>query len=134
MRDRTLARRQRLPALWAGKGSTTLLLSALADDEPSLRRMGLTLASTKPGFWSRPDAQEYLKRLLVDPDSQVRLAALSTVEEHGLIRSRRRPWRAGSRRSRPTRRSRAAPKGPRSSGHRSRCYARPTSASAGRGS
>ena len=34
-----------------------------------------------------PDTQEYLKRLLVDPDSQVRLLALSTVEQHGLIRN-----------------------------------------------
>ena len=30
---------------------------------------------------------EYLKRLLVDPDAQVRLLALSTVEQHGLIRA-----------------------------------------------
>ena len=62
-------------------------MSALADDEPALRRRGLTLASTKAGFWTRPDTQEYLKRLLVDPDSQVRLLALSTVEQHGLIRN-----------------------------------------------
>jgi hypothetical protein len=64
-----------------------LLLAALADDEPALRRRGLTLASTKVGFLTRPDAQEYVKRLLVDPDSQVRLVALSTVEQHGLIRN-----------------------------------------------
>src|SRR5262249_6991050 len=68
------------PALWAGKGSTTLLLAALADDTPELRSLGLTLASTKPGFWGREDAREYLKGLLVDPDRQVRLAALATVE------------------------------------------------------
>ena len=87
VRDRTLRGINSLPALWAGKGSSKLLLSALADDEPALRRRGLTLASTKVGFWSRPDTQEYLKRLLVDPDAQVRLLALSTVEQHGLIRN-----------------------------------------------
>ena len=40
VRDRTLRGINSLPALWAGKGSTKLLLSALADDEPSLRRRG----------------------------------------------------------------------------------------------
>ena len=29
----------------------------------------LTLVSSKHALWSRPDAQEHLKRLLVDPDS-----------------------------------------------------------------
>jgi cellulose synthase operon protein C len=87
VRDRALRGINSLPALWAGKGSSKLLLSALADDEPTLRRRGLTLASTKIGFFTRPDSQEYLKRLLVDPDSQVRLLALSTVEQHGLIRN-----------------------------------------------
>ena len=81
VRDRTLRGINGLPALWAGKGSSKLLLSALADDEPALRRRGLTLASTKVGFLSRPDTQEYLKRLLVDPDAQVRLLALSAVEQ-----------------------------------------------------
>ena len=76
VRDRTLRGINGLPELWAGKGSTKLLLSALADDEPALRRRGLTLASTKAGFWSRPDTLEYLKRLLVDPDAQVRRLAL----------------------------------------------------------
>ena len=74
VRDRTLRGINGMPLLWAGKGSAKLLLSALADDEPTLRRRGLTLASTKAGFWSRPDAVEYLKRLLVDPDAQVRLS------------------------------------------------------------
>jgi HEAT repeat protein len=87
VRDRTLRGANALPALWTGKGSTTLLLSALADDVASIRRMGLTLAASKAGFWSRPDAREHLKRLLVDPDAQVRIAALATVEEHGLVRN-----------------------------------------------
>src|SRR5262249_28009899 len=68
-------------------GSTALLLAALADDTPALRKLGLTLGSTKPGFWNRTDSREYLKRLLVDPDGQVRLAALATVERHALIRA-----------------------------------------------
>ena len=63
VRDRTLRGVSRLPALWGGKGSTSLLFAALADDAPALRRLGLTFASTKSGFWERADAQEYLKRL-----------------------------------------------------------------------
>ncbi len=87
VRDRALRGINSFPKLWSGKGSSKLLLSALADDEPALRRRGLTLASTKVGFLTRPDTLEYLKRLLVDPDAQVRLLALSTVEQHGLIRN-----------------------------------------------
>jgi hypothetical protein len=87
VRDRALRGINALPALWMGKGSTALLLAALADDTPALRRLGLELASTKPGFWGRSDAHEYLKRLLVDPDAQVRLSALATVERHALIRA-----------------------------------------------
>ncbi|MFI5456585.1 MAG: discoidin domain-containing protein [Isosphaerales bacterium] len=74
-----------LPALWSGRGSTTLLFSALADDTPGLRRLGLTLGISRPAFWTRPDAQEHLKRLLVDPDAQVRALALSIVERHRLL-------------------------------------------------
>jgi HEAT repeat protein len=85
VRDRTLRGVNALPALWAGAGSTAILLAALADDLPSIRRMGLTLASSKSGFWKRPDAAEHLKRLLIDPDSQVRAAALATVAEQRLI-------------------------------------------------
>jgi HEAT repeat protein len=87
VRDRALRGINGLPALWSGKGSSKLLLSALVDDEPALRLRGLTLASTKVGFLTRPDTIEYLKRLLVDPDSKVRLLALSTVADHGLIRN-----------------------------------------------
>jgi cellulose synthase operon protein C len=86
VRQRTLRGVVGLTNLWAAKNSTPLVLSALADDASSLRRMGLTLASSRPGFWSRPDALEYLKRLLIDPDTDVRIAALSTVKDHRLIR------------------------------------------------
>ncbi len=86
VRDRTLRGINALPSLWGGKGSTKLLLAALADDEPALRKRGLVLASSKIGFWNRADTQEYLKRLLVDSDPQVRLLAFSTVEDHGLLK------------------------------------------------
>ncbi len=85
VRDRTLRGVNGLPTLWAGKGSTKLLLSALADDTPALRKLGLTLADSKPGFWNRPDSIEYLKRLLVDPDAQIRVSALATVQQYRLI-------------------------------------------------
>ncbi len=108
VRDRTLRGVNALPALWAGTGSTAILLAVLADDSPSLRRMGLTLAASKNGFWSRPDAEEHLKRLLTDPDSQVRAAALATVAERGSYGPRR-AWHVGSKRSKPTQTSRGAP-------------------------
>jgi HEAT repeat protein len=74
-----------LARLWAGRGAATLLFAALADDTPGLRRLGLNLGDAKPDFWSRPDAQEHLKRLLVDPDAQVRDLALAIVERHRLL-------------------------------------------------
>ena len=61
------------------------MLSALADDTPALRRQGLTLGASRPGFWGRPDALEHLKRLLVDPDAQVRELALKVVEGNRLL-------------------------------------------------
>jgi hypothetical protein len=85
VRDRTLRAINALPSLWNGKGSTKLLLSALADDTPALRLLALTLADSKPGFWKRPDSIEYLKRLLVDPDEKIRVSALGTVRQYGLI-------------------------------------------------
>jgi hypothetical protein len=85
VRDRALRGVNSLPTLWNSNASNKLLMSALVDDEPLLRRRGLTLASTKAGFFSRPDTQEYLKRLLVDSDSQIRQLALSAVEQNGLI-------------------------------------------------
>ncbi len=87
VRERTLRGVNALEGLWRGKGSTSLVLAALADDTPGLRKLGLTLASTKPGFWGRADAREYLKRLLIDPDPEIRLAALAAVNQHSLIRA-----------------------------------------------
>ena len=71
---------------------------------------GLTLGTSKPGFWGRPDAQEHLKRLLVDPDAQVRVSRCDRRAVPADCRARaesrvRWRWRAGSSRSRPTLRS-----------------------------
>ena len=85
IRERTLLGVKALPALWKSKGSTSLLLAALADDAPALRRLGLSLAASKPAFWMHADAREYLKRLLIDPDLETRRAALETFEHHDLI-------------------------------------------------
>jgi HEAT repeat protein len=85
VRERTLSGIANLHALWSGRGAAGLLLSALADDTAALRRLGLSLGRSKAGFWTRPDAQEHLKRLLVDPDAGVRAAALSVVEQHRLL-------------------------------------------------
>ena len=87
VRDRTLRGINALPALWGSKRSASLVMAALTDDTPALRRLGLSLAATKPDFWRRADAREYLKRLLIDPDRQVRNAALETVEQQSLIRA-----------------------------------------------
>jgi cellulose synthase operon protein C len=85
VRDRTLRGVSSLPALWSGRAATTLLLSALADDTPNLRRLGLTLGTSRSGLWNRPDALEHLKRLLVDPDAEVRELALTVVERNRLL-------------------------------------------------
>jgi cellulose synthase operon protein C len=85
VRERTLAGINSLPRLWSSRVATTLLLSALADDSPALRRQGLALSAKRTSFWSRPDALEHVKRLLVDPDAQVRELALSVVEGNQLL-------------------------------------------------
>ena len=127
VRERTLTGLQSLRELWRSKGPTSLLLAALADDTPALRRLGLTIASTKTGFSVRPrrtrhlvapQCAEYLKRLLIDPDPEVRRAALTTVERFDLIRVE--PAFAGSRSWRSTLASRTPPASPRSQGNRRR--------------
>jgi cellulose synthase operon protein C len=87
VRERTLRGVKSVRALWGGNGSNSLVLAALVDDTPALRRLGISLASTRPGFWNRSDASEYLKRLLIDPDPGIRQEALSVVERRQLIRS-----------------------------------------------
>lgn len=85
VRERTLTALPTLERLRAGRSSASLVLSALADDSPAIRRLGLSLADARPHFWQRPDARESLLRLLIDPDARVREAALATVEAHSLL-------------------------------------------------
>jgi HEAT repeat protein len=85
VREKTLEAVGGLVRFRAGRVSAGLLLSALADDLPSIRRLGLQLASAKAGFWTRPDAREALLRLLVDADPKVRESALGVVEAHRLL-------------------------------------------------
>ncbi len=87
VRERTLSALQRLERLWSGRASALLVLSALADDTPAIRRLGLGLAGTRPRFWERPDARESLLRLLVDPDGRVRETALTVVEVDAMLKT-----------------------------------------------
>ncbi len=87
VRERTLRGVQSVPALRESKGSTSLLFAALTDDAPALRLLGLKFASDKSGLWERADAREYLKRLLIDPDRQVRKEALRIAARRSLMRS-----------------------------------------------
>jgi HEAT repeat protein len=85
VRERLLAIVAAMPRLRGGVASAGLILAALADDTPSIRRIGLELAATRPDFWRRPDAREALLRLLVDPDAATRDRTLGVVESGGLI-------------------------------------------------
>jgi hypothetical protein len=69
-----------MPTFWSGRRAAQLLLFALADDAPAIRKLGLALAASKRSFWVRPDATEHLARLLVDPDAAVRSEALELVK------------------------------------------------------
>ena len=65
VRERTLRGISSLPALWSGRAATTLLLSALADDTPALRRQGLTLGAPEDRLVEparRPRASEAAAR------------------------------------------------------------------------
>jgi len=84
VRERTLGAAGELPRFRSGRSFPGLILAALADDTPSLRRLGLSLAPASADFWARPDARERLLSLLVDPDAQVRRDALDRVERHRL--------------------------------------------------
>ena len=84
IRERTLATLGELPRFRRGKVARGLWLTSLADDAPSLRRLGLTLTEADPAFWTRPDALERLLALLIDPDATVRDRALGCVERRRL--------------------------------------------------
>ena len=85
VRERTLTGISGLAQLWRGKVSTGLLLSGLADDAPAVRRLALQLAPSKPMLWTRPDALDYLARLLIDTDLKTRELALTRVVESRLL-------------------------------------------------
>ena len=132
VRERTLRGVSESPTLWLGKGVDTLLLASLADDTPSLRRLGLELAAPRFGFWLRQDSREYLKNLLIDQDREVRAAALDYRLAPQADPERPGPGTPGQGRWSPTPRS---PSGPTPS-----CNCRddpadvaPTPGSAGRG-
>jgi hypothetical protein len=85
VRERALSGISGLPAFWSSRKASQLLLIALADDTPAIRKLGLALAASKSSFWERPDAREHLARLLVDPDASVRPDALDVVKHHRLV-------------------------------------------------
>jgi cellulose synthase operon protein C len=62
-----------------------LVGDALLDSRAEVRRAALNLAKGNSGVWQRPKVHEAFLRLLVDPDAQVRKAALDLVGEKGLI-------------------------------------------------
>jgi hypothetical protein len=85
VRERALSGVSDLPAFWSSRRAIQLLLIALADDSPAIRKLGLALAASKSSFWERPDSREHLARLLVDPDASVRSDALDVVKHHRLV-------------------------------------------------
>ena len=84
LRERTLGAIGTLARFRSGKAANHLLLTALADDAPGIRRQALTMATPRGEFWARPDARERLLALLVDPDARARELALDVVERHRL--------------------------------------------------
>jgi HEAT repeat protein len=86
VRERTLVGVSQNVPLWAGERAAGLVLTSLADDTPSMRRLGIKLASSRVGFWYDPEPLEYLKQLLIDPDAGVRSAAIDAVRDFDGIR------------------------------------------------
>ncbi|WP_165230803.1 HEAT repeat domain-containing protein [Aquisphaera insulae] len=84
VREHALEAVGRLRTLRGGPAGTRLMLGALADDTPEIRRLGLVLTSSSTAFWDLPDAQEHLCRLLLDPDAMVRSDALDLARHHRL--------------------------------------------------
>jgi hypothetical protein len=79
VRERTLTAVRGNSVLWQGRQAAGLLRTALADDAPALRRLGLQLGPNRMDFWSDAQHREYLKQLLIDPDRSVRQAALKAA-------------------------------------------------------
>ena len=85
VRERTLNAAFEWRQFRAGRTASAFLLAGLSDEAPALRRLALSLAATRPGFWDRPGSRERLRSLLIDPDAGVRDRALSAVERGDLI-------------------------------------------------
>src|SRR5262249_39773122 len=58
VRERALSGLKGLSNFWAGRNAPQLFMTALSDDTPALRKLGLALTATRASFWLRPDAQE----------------------------------------------------------------------------
>jgi hypothetical protein len=84
VKERVFEAIEGFPGLRAGKLADRLLLAAMADDTPSIRRQGLKLAAPRTRFWSRGDAAERLLALLIDPDARIRDEALALVDRDRL--------------------------------------------------
>ncbi len=85
VRQRAISGLTGLPAFWSSRKASQLVLIALADDAPAIRKLALALAASKSSFWERPDSREHLARLLLDPDASVRSDALDVVKHNLLI-------------------------------------------------
>ncbi len=85
VRERAFSGITGLPAFWSNRKASQLLLIALADDAPAIRKLGLALAASKSSFWERVDSREHLTRLIVDPDASVRADALQVVKYNRLV-------------------------------------------------
>jgi len=85
VREQALDGLDSLPRLGQGRRAPRLLMSALSDDSPKIRRKGLAVASRRASFWDRDDAKEHLARLLVDSDLEVRSDALDVVKHQRLL-------------------------------------------------
>jgi hypothetical protein len=73
------------PGVGDPKFTKEIAQEALADAATEVRRSGLKLTSLRNDLWTSPRVHESLLRLLVDPDVQVRKAALDLVGEKKLI-------------------------------------------------
>jgi HEAT repeat protein len=85
VREHALVAVSSLERFRASHVSGSLLLSALADDTPALRVVGIKLASEQARFWDRADARELLAQLLIDPSAAAREAALAAAEQRRLL-------------------------------------------------
>lgn len=82
VRERTFNLLASMKTLWATPVAGRLLYIGLADDSPTIRLQCLKLSADNPGLWERAETEEYILRLLVDPDRKIRAEAVVAVERH----------------------------------------------------